>query len=489
MIPLRLAEVAAVVGADLGARADPAAEVTSVTVDSRSVTAGSLFVALPGQHVDGHAFVPAALEQGAVAALTARPVPEATSACLVVPDPVLALGAVARAVVDRGTAAGLRVVGITGSSGKTSTKDLLAALLEPVGPTVAPHGNFNNELGVPLTVSRVAPDTRFLVCEMGARGVGHIAYLCRIAPPQIGAVLNVGQAHVGEFGSQAAIATAKAELVAALPPEGVAVLNGADPLVAAMHQVTAARVLLFSAAGEPRAGQPAVWTSSLQADPLGRYRFSLHSNVTGTEEVVPVELQLTGRHQVANAAAAAAIAVALGLDLDTISRGLSAARPRSRWRMELQTRADGLLVLNDSYNANPDSMRAALSTLAELGTGRAKPSTTWAVLGDMLELGDTAVAEHAALGRYVAQLGIDRLVTTGEHREIVVGAAVEAGMPPGRALAWEDKAALAEDLAAAVRPADVVLVKASRGLALDTVAEHLLVPSRTFGNGHRRDPA
>ena len=243
MIPLAVGEIAALLGASLVGPGDPETVVTSVTADSRQVVAGTLFVALPGTRVDGHAFVADAYAAGAAAALTGRPVPGAR--CLVVADPLVALGRLARHLVDRGAGRGLRVVGITGSSGKTSTKDLLGQVLEAAGPTVAPIGNLNNELGLPLTICRIEPDTRFLVAEMGARGIGHIAYLCDIAPPRVGVVLNVGQAHVGEFGGRAAIAQAKGELVEALPEDGVAVLNAADPLVWAMRERTRASISAF----------------------------------------------------------------------------------------------------------------------------------------------------------------------------------------------------------------------------------------------------
>ena len=263
MIALPVAEVAAMLGADLAGPGDPAARVTSVTADSRNIAPGALFVALPGARTDGHDFVATAYAAGAAAALTQRPIPDAL--CLVVADPLVALGRLARHLVDRASPGGLRVVGITGSQGKTSTKDLLSQVLETVGPTVAPAGNLNNELGVPLTVTRIDEQTRYLVAEMGARGIGHIAYLCDIAPPTVGVVLNVGHAHVGEFGGQAAIAQAKGELVEALPADGVAVLNAADPLVWAMRERTAASVLGVLRRWTRRSGRasgPPTWSAT-----------------------------------------------------------------------------------------------------------------------------------------------------------------------------------------------------------------------------------
>jgi UDP-N-acetylmuramoyl-tripeptide--D-alanyl-D-alanine ligase len=462
VIAVTVDEIATVLGAQLSGPGNATAIVTALTSDSRVVAAGALFVALPGEHVDGHDYVAAATAAGAAASLTRHPVPGAL--CLVVADPLVAVGRLARYLIDRASAAGLQVIGITGSVGKTSTKDLLAQVLARTGPTVATAGNFNNELGVPLTVGGVDEQTRFLVAEMGARGIGHIAYLCDIAPPRVGVVLNVGQAHVGEFGGQAAIAQAKGELVEALPADGWAVLNIDDPLVWSMRRRTRGNVLPWSTI---QSLDDAVWASGLIGDAHGRYSFTLRYGQSQSD----VRLQLTGRHQVANAVAAAAAAVAVGVELDIIGAALTAAGPRSRWRMELHDRSDGVTVINDSYNANPDSMRAALTTLAELGrAGR----HTWAVLGDMLELGDTAADEHTAIGRFTAESGVEHLVAIGEFAVQIASAAVAAGLPSSRAVSVTDKADAAAMVTSEVGPGDVVLVKASRGLALDTVADEIL---------------
>jgi len=467
MIALSVAEIGAVLGAEVTGPGDQQRLVTAVTADSRTVGPGTLFVALPGERADGHTFVAAAYAAGAAAALTRHPVD--TALCLVVTDPLVALGRLARHLVDRAVTGGLQVVAITGSQGKTSTKDLLGQVLEAAGPTVAPVGNLNNELGVPLTVSRIDEHTRYLVAEMGARGIGHIAYLCEITPPRVGVVLNVGQAHVGEFGGQPAIAQAKGELVEALPADGVAVLNADDPLVWAMRRRTSASVLAFSVSGRPDG--PGVWASDLVSDQQGHYAFRLGS--TDSEARLEVQLRAAGRHQVGNALAAAAAAQALGLPLVDIAAGLSVAAPRSRWRMELHDRADGVTVINDAYNANPDSMHAAVDTLAELGRGGAR--RTWAVLGDMLELGETAPEAHAELGRFVAARGVDRLVAVGAYAETMAAAARDAGLSaPDAVRVGPDKAGATEWLRAGLGPGDVVLVKASRGLALDTVADEIL---------------
>jgi UDP-N-acetylmuramoyl-tripeptide--D-alanyl-D-alanine ligase len=468
VIPLRVSQVATVLAAGLlpgdGAPVDLGRAVTHVTADSRTVGPGSLFVALPGERVDGHAFVARAFAAGAAAVLVARPVDGAQGPQLVVPDPLEALGRLARHVVDRARAAGLRVVGITGSQGKTSTKDLLGAVLAAAGPTVAPAGNLNNELGVPLTVLRVDSSTTRLVVEMGARGIGHIAYLCGIAPPDVAVVLNVGHAHVGEFGGREAIARAKGELVEALTDDGIAVLNADDERVWAMRDRTRAGVLPYAVGAGPGSGD-AVWADGLVADDRGRYAFTLHRRLAGSEEAAHVALRGTGRHQVANATAAAAAAFALGLPLDTVAPALGAAEPASRWRMEVHDRADGVRVVNDSYNANPDSMAAAVETLVELARGRGR---SWAVLGDMLELGGEAPALHAALAAQLAAAGVDEVVALGAFAPLLV-----AGQP-GRARVAKDGAQAAAWVRADVRPGDVVLVKASRGLALDVVADDIL---------------
>src|SRR4051794_14515294 len=321
MIELTLGEVAGIVSGRLQG-ADPATVVRgTVEFDSRSVTPGGLFLALPGERVDGHDFVPTAIAAGAVAALVTRPV---GAPSIEVADGFAALAALAAAVVRR--LPDITVVGVTGSSGKTSTKDLLAQLLARLGPTVAPPGSFNNELGHPYTVLRATPDTRFLVLEKSARGIGHIRFLTEVAPPHIGVVLNVGSAHLGEFGSRAAIAQAKGELVEALPADGVAVLNADDPLVAAMAERTAARVVLV---GEPAAAD--VRATGVLLDELSRASFTLETPA-GTADV---RLKLAGRHHVGNALAAAAVALECGMSPVDIAAALGAATPVSRWRMEL----------------------------------------------------------------------------------------------------------------------------------------------------------
>lgn len=448
MIPLHLSAIADVVGGRL--HGDDVLVTAPVYVDSRSPIEDGLFVAVVGERVDGHAYA-----DGAHAVLGSRPTAAPT---VVVGDPVAALGRLARHVVDQ---LDVTVLAMTGSQGKTGTKDYLAAVLRALAgddAVVATAANNNNELGVPLTVLRATSATTHLVVEMGARGIGHIAELCAIAPPRIAAVLNVGSAHVGEFGSRQAIAQAKGEIVEALDSGGTAVLNADDELVAAMAPRTSARVVTFGATGTVR------W-SSVHLDSLGRPSFVLGYDGSSS----PVQLLQTGSHQVQNAAAAAAMAVAAGFALPDVAGALGRAAAASPWRMEVTERTDGLIVVNDAYNANPDSMRAALEALRSIGTARRR--RTVAVLGEMKELGPEREAGHRAVGEDAARLRVDVLLVVGDAaRGIAEGAADRVGeaiVTAGReeAAAWLRHNAGGED---------VVLIKASRGAALEWIAEQLL---------------
>jgi UDP-N-acetylmuramoyl-tripeptide--D-alanyl-D-alanine ligase len=365
MIPLRFDEVAVIVGGQLVDAPDPGQVLRAPpTADSREVTPGGLFACIRGARVDGHDFVEQAVQAGAVLMLASRSV---GAPAIVVPDVVEALGALARHVLAQ--LPHLRVVAVTGSSGKTSTKDLIAQVASAVGPTIAPVGSLNTEVGLPLTALRADLDSRVLVLEMGARGAGHIAYLCRIATPDIGVVLNVGSAHLGEFGSVEAIAAAKGELVEALPSHGIAVLNGDDRLVSAMAERTSASVVRYGLADSVDVQAVDVVEAG------GRRGFELRT----PEGSAPVMLHLVGGFQVSNALAAATVGRALGLSVTTVAEILSQARPLSRWRMEIDNRRDGATIINDAYNANPESVRAALEALVEVAGDR----PTWAVLGEM----------------------------------------------------------------------------------------------------------
>jgi len=488
MITLTLDRIAAIVGGRLldvpgldfgdddGHPDGPIRVRGSVEFDSRACADGSLFVAFKGEQVDGHQYLPAAAANGAVAAIVTRePGDRGGLPCILVDDAAVALGRLAHAVLRM--LPELTVIGITGSSGKTSTKDLVAALLEPLGPTVAPTGSFNNEIGHPYTVLRADERTRFLVLELSARGVGHIAYLAGIAPPRIGAVLNVGSAHLGEFGSREAIAQAKGELVQALPPAsdgGVAVLNLDDPIVAQMAALTDARVV---GVGESAAAD--VRAEGLSLDEFERAAFTL---VAGGGSV-PVQLRLSGEHHVANALSAAAIALECGADLAQVAAGLSGAQARSRWRMEITERPDGVVIVNDAYNANPESMRAALKALAGMGRARraagpgferARSGRTIAVLGPMAELGDSSLVEHDAIGRLAVRLDISLVVAVGEAARPLYQAAGLEGSWDGESQWAADVDAALEILREQIQPGDVVLVKASRSARLERLAQALI---------------
>lgn len=477
MIDLTLAEIAAAVGGTLSPEAisqdgpyagsgDGSGSGRTVTgkvaTDSRVVEPGDLFVALVGERADGHDHAAQAVADGAVAVIAARPV---GVPAILVEDPLVALGLLARRVVTALT--GLTVVGVTGSSGKTSTKDMLAAVLSRIGPTVAPPGSHNNELGAPLSALRAVPTTRFLVAEMGARGVGHIAYLAGLVPPQIGVVLNVGSAHAGEFGDRDTTARAKGELVEALPASGVAVLNADDPAVRAMSSRTRARVVLF---GESSDAQVRAQNISLDAE--ARAGFTL---VHG-DEWAEVSLGLHGEHHVSNALAVAAVAIESGMSLRSVAAELSEVRPLSRWRMEVTTRPDGITVVNDAYNANPDSVRAALKALAAMGRPPGSPSRrTWAVLGEMGELGEESREQHDAIGRLAVRLDISRLVAVGPGAVMIHQGAAQEGSWNDESVWVADQAAALELLHAQLCAGDVVLVKASRFVGLDRLASQLLI--------------
>ncbi len=512
MIPLTVAQIADIVGgelADISPEEAAARQVTgTVEFDSRKITPGGLFLALPGARSDGHDHAASAVAAGAVAVLAARPV--GVPAVVVAPDAqgssrssvlkhdtdgsgaavLAALAELARAVAKHLVAAGLTIVGVTGSSGKTSTKDLLAAVLAPRGAVVAPPGSFNNELGHPWTVLRATADTDYLILEMSARHPGNIAALAAIAPPAVGVVLNVGTAHLGEFGSREAIAKTKSELPQAVPPSGVVVLNADDAAVAAMAHVTAARVVRVSRSSRTEAGASDVWAGPVTLDELARPRFTVHTY----DSAVDVELGVYGEHQVSNALCAAAVALECGATLEQVAAALSGARAVSRHRMQVTTRADGVTVIDDSYNANPESMRAGLQALAWMARRTGRTRRSWAVLGEMAELGDDAVTEHDRIGRLAVRLDVSRLIVVGTGRSMSAmhhGAVMAAGPEADAAatIVADVPAALAL-LRAELRSDDVVLVKASNAAGLGSLADALVADaagaSGEAGQGVRR---
>ncbi|MFJ8961066.1 UDP-N-acetylmuramoyl-tripeptide--D-alanyl-D-alanine ligase [Lentzea sp. NPDC102401] len=481
MIALTLAEIAEIVGGRLHATDGSPVVTGSIEFDTRKVTEGGLFLALPGERVDGHDFAAQAVASGAAGVLAGREV----DAPAVIAPPVRtkhanayvlagdttgegaavleALAKLARHVTDR--LKDLTIIGITGSAGKTSTKDLIAQVLSPTGETIAPPGSFNNELGHPWTALRATEDTRFLVLELSARGIGHIANLTEIAPPKFGAVLNVGTAHLSEFGSREGIAQGKGELIESLPEDGVAILNADDQLVAGMASRTKAKVVLVGES--PNAD---VRAENIELDEQARASFTLKT----AQGDAQVKLSLNGPHQVGNALVAAAIALELGATPAEVAQRLGAAERVSAHRMVITDRADGVTVIDDAYNANPDSVRAALKALATISRATTPARRSWAVLGPMAELGDDAVREHDEIGRLVVRLDISKLVVVGEAaRAMHQGAHLEGS--------WGDESVRVPDADAAiallqgeVRPGDVVLVKASNAYRLWRIAEALL---------------
>ncbi|MCH9817225.1 MAG: UDP-N-acetylmuramoyl-tripeptide--D-alanyl-D-alanine ligase [Actinomycetia bacterium] len=469
MIPTPLSTIARAVGGELAG--PPGDLATGVVADSRAVTPGDMFVAIPGERVDGHNYVDAAMAAGAVAVLAQRPLP---APHILVADPVHALGQLAADYVTRIPQA--EVVAITGSSGKTSTKDLLAEVFALRGGVVAPVGSFNTEVGLPLTILTADEQTRTLVLEMGARGQGHISYLCGIAPPNIAIALNVGSAHVGEFGSKAAIAQAKSEIYADLQLGGCAVVNADDPLVRAMPIPAGVRTITFGESSESD-----VRICDLILDDAARPRFTLSvrdwqgdspDSASEPAQTASVSMTVSGAHNASNAAAAAAAGLAAGLELSDIARVLSQAEARSRWRMEVKQTAEGVTVVNDAYNANPESMAAALKALVEMG--RQRNVRTWAVLGEMGEQGQEAVTAHDTIGRLVVRLQVPKLIAVGEGAKGIHLAASHEG-------SWGDESAWVPDSAAALAmlraelvPGDIVLIKASRSIGLEVIAAGLL---------------
>ena len=446
MIEVSLEAVAEIVGGELVDPATAARTVTAVTIDSRTAGPGALFVALAGEHTDGHQFLRGALDAGAAGALARADA--AIPGCVAVDDPadaLLGLGAWVRATVDP------QVVAVTGSSGKTTTKDLIRAAVGAGRRVVADIGSYNNELGVPLTCCSLETDTEVLVAEVGARGSGHIAAMAEVLLPSVAVVTNVGAAHLEMFATVEGVAQAKSELVTSLDPDGVAVLNGDDPLVAAMAAKAPGQVVLYgrSEAADFRA-------VDVELDEAARPSF--------TVDGVRVDVPLPGLHNVSNALAALAAAQACGVDLALAAKGLSDATV-SRWRMELLTTPDGVTVVNDAYNANPSSMTAALRTLASMSSAGRR----WAVLGHMAELGAGGESEHRRMGALCAELGLDGLLVVGPLAAGIAEGASAAGFDGELTTAPSPDAAV-DLLRERLGQGDLVLIKASRSVGLEAVA-------------------
>ena len=476
---LSLSQIAAAVG---GRLIGPDATVTGpVVTDSRQASPGALFVAVHGERTDGHAHLGSAGALGAVGAivsdlkaaragLSVEPAEAAESENLpmglvLVEDTVVALGALARThlaglrqgAVDRGER--LTVVAMTGSVGKTTTKDLTRQLLAASGPTVAPRASFNNEIGLPLTVLEADESTRYLVLEMGASGSGHIAYLTDIAPLDAAGVLMIGHAHMGGFGSIEGVAAAKAEIIAGLLPEGTAILNADDARCAAMAELAPARVLTFSAQGEPADLQ----AENVVLDEAACAAFDLH--LPGLDVPRRVQLAVAGAHNVANALAAAGLALAAGLEPELIAERLGSVSIESPHRMDVSERSGDLLLIDDSYNANIDSMTAALAALPALAGSRRRV----VVVSEMLELGESSAADHARTGELAAQAGAAMLIGIGSTQEALDAARVRGVEVVG----FEDSATAISQIDALLSDGDAVLVKGSNGSGAWRLADHL----------------
>jgi len=452
VIERSLSEIAAAVR---GTLRGPDAFVSAVGIDSRAVGPGSLFVAIAGERVDGHDFVADAFERGAVAAVVHRP--EIAGPVIEVPDTGRALRDLA--ADERGRMRGARVVGITGSNGKTSSKDLAAAVVGTRLRTHASPASFNNEIGLPLTLLGAAPGIEMVVAEMGSRREGDVRLLCDVARPDAVVVTNVGLAHIGIFGSWDAIVRAGAEAVEWLGADGTAILNADDPVARAYAVGSDANVITFGV--DPGAD---VRAEDVELAPDARATFTLHS--AGERE--PVALAVPGEHMVSNALAAAAVGRWAGLTLAECAAALKGAGV-ARWRMETFTGASGIVVVNDAYNANPESMAAALKAARWIAEG----TRLAAVLGHMAELGPIAFEEHERLGELVVRIGVERLVTVGDEARAIARAAIREGQLPEDVATYDDPMGAADDVRAWANPGDVVLVKGSRVAGLERAADAL----------------
>lgn len=450
MIPLQASEIAKIVGGEL---IGSDISVTAAPVfSSNQATAGSIFLALVGEKTDGHNYVSDAFSHGAVLAFVTKPVSER---CIVVEDVLNSLNLLAAHV--RRALPDLEVVALTGSQGKTTTKDLLKHILETVAPTVAPLGNFNNELGAPITLLQCDTKTKYCILEMGARHIGDIAVLCKMAQPNIGVVLKVGTAHVGEFGSAQAVAQAKSEMISSLTPSAIAVLGQYDLFTPAMAALHDGPTVTF---GETTSADVRATDIDIRE---GRPHFEL---VTPSGRA-SVALRLVGIHQVANALAAAAVATNLNISIDVIAGALSTAELNSKWRMEIHELA-GLVLINDSYNASPESTEAALRTLVLFAQERGGQS--WAFLGKMHELGASSEEHHARLGTLASELGIDHLVCISAAEYVKDLNGVSTGTNSSTVHLFDSKESAAE-LVSQMAEGDVVLVKASRAEKFEDLAE------------------
>lgn len=462
MIKLSIQEIAEFVGGEIQGQQDIVVT-GSVETDSKLCGDGSLFVAKPGEFTDGHKFIDSAIENGAVAVMVEHFVDGVLVPQIKVGSSVLALGLLAKHVLRTvRSKTDLKVIGITGSNGKTTTKNMLKAILSRAGETIAPIESYNNEVGAPYSILQVDEETKFLVVELGAGGVGTIRYLAEIAKPDIGVVLKVGLAHVGEFGSIENTAKIKAELVECLDSEAVAILNGDDGFVRSMAEKTKAKALWFGTSAESD------FQASNQSVGVSGTSFNL---VWPDREETSVNLQILGEHHVMNALAAAAVAHSLGLSKTEIVSALESMPLAERWRMEVFHRGDGVILINDAYNASPDSMKAALQTLAQIGRGKYR---TIAVLGEMAELGPLSRQEHDAMGRIAVRLNIDQLVVIGDAAKLIHMGAEQEGSWGGESKFFSQIDQALDYLRGMLRAGDLVLVKSSNSANLRKLGDDLV---------------
>lgn len=471
MFDLTLGEICKIVDGQLVGHAS--LRVTGISIDSRESKPGDLFAAIIGDRVDGNDFVIPANEMGAVASLASKSV---AGDHILVPESPDALDPVIHAIAKlsahiRTLLRGVEVIGITGSSGKTSTKDMIGQVLAHAGVTHAPAGSLNNELGLPLTLLSAPADVKYLVAEMGMRGLGHITHLCNIAKPSIGVITNVGQAHIGEVGSIEGIAKAKSELVSAIPASGVVVLNADDERVLAMRELTEATIFTygFSKAADVRA-------ENLHLTAYGSYNFDL----VYRSERFPASIPILGEHNVLNALAAAAVGIAVGMEFETIARALTTLKQMSKWRMEVHQIPGNVTIINDAYNANPESMTAALQTLAAIPA----PGKSFAILGKMHELGNASDAIHEQISKLAIDLGVRQVIAVGELAKPYVPAA-HTGSVRNMSDSGVQKSVWLPDFSAAcdyivnqVNSGDILLFKASRAEHFEVLAEQIEVELR-----------
>ena len=448
MIAMKASEIASVVQGTLHGEDVTVSE--AAVINSSEATPGSLFLAIKGERVDGHDFVADARTHGAALTLSTKSV---EGPHIVVTDVVVALGKLAQHV--RSNLLNLTVIGITGSQGKTTTKELMASILSAAAPTVAPHGNFNNEIGAPLSLLHCTEATKYCIVEMGARHKGDIAHLCTIAQPNIGVVLKVGTAHLGEFGSIEAIAETKSELISSLSAEATGILGTYDTFTSQMAALHKGKNLTFGEGAE----------CDIRATDIEIREGRAHFDLVTPEGRSAVGLRIVGLHQVANALAVASVATVLGFSLDQIASGLSTAESQAKWRMEINE-LPSLVLINDAYNASPEAMAAALQTLVHFAQERGGES--WAFLGKMNELGESSDADHAGVGTLASELGIDHLVCVGAPQ---YGAKITAGSATTVHLCADKAEALV--VAAHINPGDVALVKASRSEKLEELADSI----------------